>query len=99
MEQIGEKTHFTSASSAAGVSERGDDLHPLGITAKLTVIYQPGGLSEKGSRKPSRSSVFGSSPYRFEKMVEVEKEGDGSWCSASRCYHPGERPQPHHQDF
>lgn len=96
MEQIGEKSHFTSASSAAGVSERGDDfatkmLHPLGITAKLTVIYQPRGLSEKGPRKPSRSSVFGSSPYWFEKMVEVEEEGDESWCSTSRCYHPGKR--------
>ena len=34
-----------------------------------------------------------------EKMVEVEEEGDGSWCNTSRPYHPGERPQPHHQDF
>ena len=40
-----EESHLAAVSSFAGVPERRD---PLGITSKLMVICQPGGLNEKG---------------------------------------------------
>ena len=77
-------------------------LHPLGITSKLMVIYQPGGLSEKGIilrnlESPQEAPTLAAG-LAIEKVVEVEEQGDGSWCSIARCYHPCERPQPHHQE-
>ncbi len=66
-------------------------LHPLGITAKLMAIYQPGGLSEKSiilknlesPQEVPRSTYSGGCSFWFQGVAEVERKSDGGGCGTS----------------
>ena len=74
------------------------ELHPLGIIARLMVIYQPGGLSEKSIILKNLESPQKFEAPRFEEVAKVEAKSDGGGCGTSRCDHLGERPQLHYQE-